>query len=259
MPLSILRTVIVFLAAVVLGQSQSQPYNLTSLNGAYAFDIAGSAYDLNGYPDLIFEMGMLTADGAGNLTGNGTLSLNGSIIRRTFTGTYTINPDGTGSMVLYPTFGPNIHADLVLASGGRSVKFVLSDANNALTGTMRTQAQTQVYDVSSMNGGYEFNLTGSAFEPDGTRDLITEVGLLTADGHGGLSGSATLSLNGDIIRRTFTGNYTVNANGMGTIVLYPSFGPTIDADMIVYPSGSAVEFVLSDPSNVFAGAMKASN
>src|SRR5207248_3739634 len=44
--------------------------------------------------------GKETYDGAGHVAGVFTASYNGEIVHRTYTGTYTVNPDGTGSTLL---------------------------------------------------------------------------------------------------------------------------------------------------------------
>src|SRR5258708_39681931 len=93
----------------------------------YEFTIAGYAFDDNGYADPITETGRLALDGAGNVSGSDTVSINGDIIRRTFLGNYTVNPDGTGTLLLNPSWGPPIHADLVVRGAGAEVDFILTD------------------------------------------------------------------------------------------------------------------------------------
>jgi hypothetical protein len=259
------------LAAVTLALSASprvgvsqttQTYGATSLNGGYVFHLSGAAADPQGRPTAILELGLLTADGAGNLSGNETLSLDGSIIPRTFSGRYAVNPDGAGSITLYPNWGPAMNADIVIANGGRSVKLVLTDLNNALSGELDAQAPLQptgrTYDATSINGGFDFNLTGYAYDTRSVRSgLITEVGRLALDGGGNVTGYSTLSLGGGIIRRTFTGSYTVNADGAGSLTLSPSWGPPINAGIIVSDAGTRVDIVLTDSASLISGVMKA--
>ena len=246
----------------LIGLSQTPPYNATSISGGYTLRMSGIAYEPSGYQDLIVEVGQLTADGNGSVSGGSTLSLNGSIIRRAFTGTYSVNPDGTGSMSLYPNWGPVINVDIVVGAGGREVTFVLTDNSNVLSGTMQAQiwfrpaSPPQPYDVTALSGGYELNIAGYAYDSSGSADPINEVGRLYLDGSGGITGAGTVTL-GFIVRRTFTGNYSLNADGTGSMVLFPSWGPPIHADIVASAKGAKVEFVLTDPTNVLAGTLKA--
>jgi hypothetical protein len=224
--------------------------------------MSGVAYEPNGYQDLIVEIGQVTADGNGGVNGAATLSLDGSIIRRTFSGTYAVNPDGTGTMSLHPSWGPVIDVDIVVGAGGREVTFVLTDDSNVISGAMQAQiliqpaTQPQTYDVTSLSGGYQFNISGYAYDSQGYADPITEVGRLSLDGNGGITGSDTVTL-GFIVRRTFTGTYSLNADGTGSMVLFPSWGPTIHADIVASAKGARVDFVLTDPANVLSGTLKA--
>ena len=78
-------------------------FSVRDWHGAYSFHFDGVALDgING--PLIAHLsaiGHLIADGNGKFT-SGTRSItdNGAVREETFTGTYTVNPDGTGNAVL---------------------------------------------------------------------------------------------------------------------------------------------------------------
>jgi hypothetical protein len=152
--------------------------------------------------------------------------------------------------------------DTVIGTGGREISLVLTDAANVLSGTMQAQVltepptQTPTYDVTSLTGGYGFSISGYAYNTRGSADPVTEVGRLVFDGNGGVAGTDTVAL-GTPVRRTFTGVYTLNADGTGTVVLYPSWGPTIHADLVASARGAKVDFILTDQTNVLSGTMKA--
>ena len=246
----------------LLGLAQSSTYDLTSINGVYTIRMSGVAYEPDGTQDLIVEIGELTADGAGNVSASSTLSLNGSIIRRTFSGTYSVNSDGTGAMTLYPNWGPPINVDTVIGSAGREVTFVLTDDSNVLSGALQAQVLLQpaspapAYDVTFLTGGYDFSISGFAYDSRGVASPMTEVGRLAFDGNGGITGSDSVSL-GFLVRRTLTGSYSLNTNGTGSMVLYPSWGPPIHADLVASGKGARVDFVLTDPTNILSGTLKA--
>jgi hypothetical protein len=243
---------------------QTMQYDVSSLSGGYAYGINGSATDpISGLITRIAEAGLLTADGAGNVNGVDTVIVAGSTIRRTFSGTYTINPDGTGALVLNPTWGPQIHADFDAGEGGRVLRFVLTDAGNTLSGLIEGQqaaGQTPPlpgYGADALNGGYVYRIGGSAVDFYGNVTPIREIGHLTADGAGNIAGTSTVSINGSVVRRTLTGTYDINPDGSGSATLYPSWGPPIHMDLFVSANGLKAEFVVTDSGSTLSGAMTA--
>jgi hypothetical protein len=250
----------------ILDGEPPQSYDATSFVGSYIFRITGNALDPDDGTDTIIELGLITADGQGNLTGSETLALEGSIINRSFQGSYVLGPDGSGSMILNPSWGPAIHADIFAADAGRSIRFILTDAGNALTGTMvsrttvQNHGQEPGFSAVSLDGSYGFIISGYAWDWNGDRSgLITEAGLLTLDGAGNVAGSSTLSLAGLIIRRSFTGMFTLADDGTGALTLYPSWGPPIHANIVVSGGGTRVDLILTDDANAITGAMLAQN
>lgn len=83
-------------------------------------------------------MGLLSSDGNGNVTGNVTDNKDGKVCQFTITGTYTVNPDGTGTMALTVTaITPNCTSSSsneasVLFDMNRGVAFVNTTGGVAL-------------------------------------------------------------------------------------------------------------------------------
>lgn len=107
-------------------------FSLRDWNGAYSFHFDGIA--LNGINGPLIAhlsaIGHLVADGNGKFT-SGTRSItdNGAVREETFTGTYTVNPDGTGNAVL--TFLPASIVqkfDTVLTDDGNVFNFNITDS-----------------------------------------------------------------------------------------------------------------------------------
>jgi hypothetical protein len=69
----------------------------------------------------------VTTDGSGNTNGFDTLSLNGVIARRTYTGTYTVKDDCSGSAVYQDSLGNTFHEDLVVMNGGNQIAVIVTD------------------------------------------------------------------------------------------------------------------------------------
>src|SRR5215472_10836692 len=81
-----------------------------SFEGAFGYTFTG----LTGVKALPFaSVGRLVADGQGNLAGAETDSSNGEIFQRTYTGTYNVNSDCTGSVVTINNFCKTVKCNLV--------------------------------------------------------------------------------------------------------------------------------------------------
>ena len=117
------------------------------LMGAYGFT-ASAPYTGANNSGPIALVGVITFDGAGNLTGSETVvqpdpSPNATPVqsqRVPFAGTYTVNDDGTGTLMIQIPGTPTIPVAIVVTEGGSSFLFVqTAGGNNLLTGTARKQ------------------------------------------------------------------------------------------------------------------------
>ena len=75
----------------------------------------------------------------------------------------------------------------------------------------------------------------------------TEVGLLTADGNGNVSGSVTFSANGALLTATYTGTYTVSSDCTATASISDSLGENLHESGVVLHDGSEIRFIGTDP------------
>ena len=108
-----------------------------SFQGAFGYTFTG----LTGVNALPFAaVGRLVADGQGNLAGVETDSSNGNIFQRTYTGTYKVNSDCTGSEVSYDNFGKTVKCDFVIVAGGKEIQVIETDADTAVVGCLRHQS-----------------------------------------------------------------------------------------------------------------------
>lgn len=171
-PNSMLRAIAAVAAIAIVRPVHCQvlQYDVSSLNGGYAYNLNGSATDpISGSLTRVAEVGLLTADGAGNVSGTDSVMVAGSLIRRTFTGSYTINPDGTGALVLNPTWGSTIHANFVAGQGGQILRLVLTDYGDTISGLMEAQQAAgqeppQGYSAAALNGAYDYRIAGSGID-----------------------------------------------------------------------------------------------
>lgn len=81
-----------------------------------------------------------TFDGKGKITAVGISSIDGNVGPQTETGTYTVNPDCTGSYeVQINPGGFTAHAYFVIDDGGNELQIVVTDQGNVITCIARKQ------------------------------------------------------------------------------------------------------------------------
>ncbi len=117
-------------------------FSNASLSGGYSF--ADSGETLGPASIKFAEVGVITFDGAGGLKGNATMNDGGTICTATVTGTYSINPDGSGSATVIQTPDPastargcttiTFQIALALSGGGAQVQFVETSATEIASG-----------------------------------------------------------------------------------------------------------------------------
>ncbi|MFO1076324.1 MAG: hypothetical protein U1E73_01200 [Planctomycetota bacterium] len=120
-------------ADAALQQGQHQNYNLRSLRGRHGFTYQG-----NSGLGLVASSGRIDFDGFGNLLADYTTSVGGVAFTGSFTGTYTVNANGTGSVTLnLPQPGAQAHGNFVLVDGGDETFFTSTDLGYSVVGRTR--------------------------------------------------------------------------------------------------------------------------
>jgi hypothetical protein len=102
---------------------------------------SGDLVDGGGLPQFdrsIAFVGRLTADGEGTFCGVDTISREGVILHRTYTATYTVNPDCTGSYEADTSLGV-VHADFAIIGNGEEVRNIRTDEGQVLTFQLKKQ------------------------------------------------------------------------------------------------------------------------
>lgn len=100
----------------------------TSIRGSYGISYSVALPVVSGTNEFLSGTGIYQADGAGNLTGEETTNANGEVCSGTLKGSYTVNPDGTGTDSV--TFDPttvgcsviSFEQSLVIMDSGRVVR-----------------------------------------------------------------------------------------------------------------------------------------
>ena len=112
-----------------------RPLLLWALRGTHGYSYSGTVIGLP-----IAAAGPITFDGAGQLSAKYSVSLNGQPFQGSFTGTYTVNPDLTGTVTLnLPLLGLSSRGSFVIVSSGRETYFTGTDPGVTITGTTKRQ------------------------------------------------------------------------------------------------------------------------
>jgi hypothetical protein len=133
--LACLLAVSMFSAQSVVAQEESakvKECSKATLQGGYGYTSVGSLLDSYvppPYAGPFGEVGRQTFDGKGHTSATATSSSNGNIAKVTIEGTYTVNPDCTGSMTLNVSpFDSTVHADFVIDDGEEEIRAIGSDS-----------------------------------------------------------------------------------------------------------------------------------
>ena len=112
------------------------PCTSASFRGAFGYTFTG----ITGVDALAFAaVGRWLSDGQGNFSGVETASSSGQIFQRSYTGTYRVNSDCTGSALSIDNFGKTVKCDFVIVSGGTEIQVIEADVDTAVVGLLRQQ------------------------------------------------------------------------------------------------------------------------
>jgi hypothetical protein len=219
----------------------------SAFSGSYVFGILGQ--DLSAQPSSLASVGEFTADASGNLnTGYNDELLDGLgvEISDSFTGTYTVDPSGTGrvdSSINFSVNGPGPELIFYLTGNGNPPMVLDADVNLGALGV--GMANPQAASPFTFNGKYGLNFVQSfeSLENHGTAQI-------TANGASDtLSGVIDINLSFSAQPNTpLTGTFaTIASNGRSTGGLTNTFFPTPGTE----PSTIAVAFYVVDASHVY--------
>ena len=105
-----------------------------TLKGTFAHFASGFEITPPSIAGPLVGVGTDTFDGKGGVTGTATLSINGNIVPVAATGTYTVNPDCTGTYKI-----PGTTLFFVIANSGNEIHAICVDPGVVLSHTFRRQ------------------------------------------------------------------------------------------------------------------------
>jgi hypothetical protein len=106
-----------------------------TIQGTYAFTIHGTIFLPDGSTLLIDGVAKETYDGKGNETQVDAVADNGNLAPgwRPGSGSYSVNPDCTGTQTISVAGLPDLHLQFVVAQGGNTIHQVVIDPGSATT------------------------------------------------------------------------------------------------------------------------------
>ena len=108
--------------------------------------------------------------------------------------------------------------------------------------------------VGTFRGTYVFGFTGYTFDASGNHTPFGDAGRETYFGNGHAAGVFTYTTNGFLEKRvSFTGTYTVNADGSASETVTDENGVVTHFDVYITLDGSTFGFVGTDPGVISAG------
>ena len=246
-----LRIYIVF-SVFVLAAAGSPAANAAcsnaSVNGVYGIISTG----LNGSLQPAASVDQITADGAGNITGSSTKSIDGSIVTFTFTGTYSIAANCTGKATFKNQDGTSEHDNIFLNNNNTGAFLIQTDSNHVQSSVAVAQGAATCTNLG-VKRSYSFEGTGTVI---GTGQVAV-AGRLSLNGTGSITGTETLSLNGAISSSVpVTGTYQINADCTGTATFTPNgFSPT-HLSLVVVNADKEIMVIETDSNTIVAGTFQ---
>ena len=121
-------------------KAQNRGCSDSIIKGTFAFTSDGSRTTPPALAGAFAEVGTQTFDGVGGTTGTAILSSNGRIVQVTWTGTYTVNPDCTGTFtLLISPFGVTIRSYFVVGNNATEFLAIETEPGLIITRTGRRQ------------------------------------------------------------------------------------------------------------------------
>jgi hypothetical protein len=108
----------------------------STIRGSYAFTIHGTLFLPDGSTLLVDGIDKVTFDGKGNFTQVDAVAMNGKLDApgwRPGTGTYSVEPDCTGTQIITVPGLPDLHLQFIVAQSGNTIHQIVIDPGFATT------------------------------------------------------------------------------------------------------------------------------
>ncbi len=130
----------IFLVITSISATADSGCSVANVKGRYALERHGFVVTLEGAPPVpVDEVSIASFNGAGLFEGTATVNVGGHVLKHLpFTGTYTVDPDCTGTVTVnIPALGESLSFDAVLLGGGKAV--IATQTNSSAVARARAE------------------------------------------------------------------------------------------------------------------------
>ena len=195
------------------GGGSTGPFSNASLNGQYVYQINGTDFTLNANGAPYRESGVFSANGAQGITGgvDDFVEGGGGVSTNPLTGSYTINGDGTGSIVLNIAGGTLTFAVTMVSNS--KVYLIEADGGVNASGLAEKQDPTAIAAVPSGTFIFRTHILNAALVPTATVGTMTIASSAVSSGNE--DGSITLGATSTPLNLTGGAFTAPDSNGRG--------------------------------------------
>lgn len=222
----------------------------STLKGTFFYLIGGTVISA-GQALPYDEFGKLVMDGVGAVGGQSTANLNGSVATETFTGTYAVQSDCTGTITFIVNSQALPPVTFQIVAGGQELVVAFSAADAVVVGRAYGAGPDQC-STGSFSGNYGYLLTGVA-SVSGSNLTFAETGTVTSDGNGNVSAIAIANFGGTPSQVTGQGHYSIGSDCLGAIQISNSNG-TANYSVALVENGQSLVFLETDAGMTVAGS-----
>ncbi len=239
------------LFAAMVGEASStraaEAYSNASLKGSYSYLVTLHTADPT--TTVFADLGIATFDGAGNVSVKNSDVALGVVTKTSYSGTYTVNANGTGAISL--SGGPQYAMILDSVAHGVATDVQLlrtSDtANEVVSGHAVLQSTTPITYTLKDTKGSVFN-TVYVTSPISTYPQGAAIGTIVGDGKGNFTFTYKQMYNGQYMQNTVKGTETISADGTGTSTFV--YGGVTINNIFVANSVGAMAVEIAIPYNL---------
>ena len=248
--LRISSIILLFAAIFAVSSASAATCSDATLKGVYGFIFSGFGGD--GTPRA--SVGQGTADGKGTLSGTLTKSKDGTILTGTFTGTYKVAKNCTGSVTFIDPDGETRDVNFVFDNGNKGWQGIQTDSGRVSSGFGLAEGAA-VCGENGKKQTFAANLSGFVINNNKV-GAVAYVEQVILDGKGNVSGNGTFSLDGAIYTVPITGTYTENADCTGSAQITPQGISTLNFNFVVVNAGKEILLVETDTNTIVSGTMQ---
>jgi hypothetical protein len=240
-----LTAVLVFLGLITIARPAAACTN-ASLNGTYGTSWGWPQALYDGNENEAIVVGQMTADGKGNLSGTETISYLNSIQTVSFTGTYAIAANCTGTLSL-PSVSDSFNIYLDGSNKGFQMTLTTPGFEAIGFGLPQVSATCGLTGVAQK---LAVNLVGTIPGSSVNKAII---GQLELDGKGHATGTVSINVNYSNSVETFKGTYTEASDCAGTLQITPTGSSALNFNSVFVNGGKELLLIETDSGTVIGG------